>query len=252
MTIQESLTSLGATPDVLSPEEKQFLDDQGYLPLENVLSPAQVASFNARLEELAAIESEAANSTVHSEAGAARLFNLVDKDALFALCFTHPRVLAAIAHVVGPELRLSSLNWRAALPGAGSQALHTDAGWRADASLYQACNSIWLLDDFTPENGATRVVPGTHRRVERPNDLMPDPKAAHPDERIITGAAGTVVIFNSHLWHGGTLNRTSAPRRAMHSYFCRRDHLQQTDQKASLRPQTLARLSEAAKAVLDV
>jgi ectoine hydroxylase-related dioxygenase (phytanoyl-CoA dioxygenase family) len=81
---------------------------------------------------------------------------------------------------------------------------------------------------------------------------MADPAAAHPDEVKLTGPAGTVVVFNSHLWHGGTLNRTRRPRRAVHSYFTRRGHGQQLDQQKYARPETLARLSPAARFILDV
>jgi hypothetical protein len=63
--------------------------------------------------------------------------------------------------------------------------------------------------------------------------------------------AGTVVIFNSHTWHGGTLNRTDKPRRVMHAYFCRRSW-EQLIQKDYIRPATYARLSEAARFILDV
>ena len=114
------------------------------------------------------------------------------------------------------------------------------------------CNSIWLLDDFTAENGATRVVPGSHRSGLHPREALADPKAPHPEEVLLTAPAGTVVVFNSHTWHGGTLNRTSRPRRALHSYFCRRDQPQQLDQRRYLRPETRARLSEAALWILDV
>jgi ectoine hydroxylase-related dioxygenase (phytanoyl-CoA dioxygenase family) len=82
--------------------------------------------------------------------------------------------------------------------------------------------------------------------------MMEDPTATHPDEVQLHAPAGTVVIFNSHTWHGGTLNRTDKPRRAMHSYFCRRDQTQQLDQRKWLGPETLARLSDAEKFILDV
>ena len=72
---------------------------------------------------------------------------------------------------------------------------------------------------------------------------MPDNRAAHPDEVLLMAPAGTVVVFNSHLWHGGTLNRSSRPRRALHSYFTRRANGQQLDQKKYVRPETLTRLT---------
>src|SRR5205085_4992581 len=141
--------------------------------------------------------------------------------------FTHPRVLAGIAHVLGGNLKLSSLNARAALPGHGLQHLHADWHGATAPGDYYVCNSIWLLDDFTESNGATRVVPGSHRSGKMAKDVMPDPTQPHPDEVVLKAPAGTVVIFNSHTWHGGTLNRTDRPRRALHSYFARRDQEQQ-------------------------
>ena len=82
-------------------------------------------------------------------------------------------------------------------------------------------------------------------------DSVPDPIAPHPDEVRLT-APGTVIVFNSHLWHGGTRNRTGSPRRALHSYFTRRANGQQLNQREYLRPQTRARLSPAAAFILDV
>jgi ectoine hydroxylase-related dioxygenase (phytanoyl-CoA dioxygenase family) len=155
-------------------------------------------------------------------------------------------------HVLSGDFKLSSLNSRVALPGEGLQALHADWGAAVEPDDYQVCNSIWLLSDFTAENGATRVIPGTHRSRQRPNDAITDTKATHPDEIQLIAPAGTVVIFNSHVWHGGTLNRTDAPRYALHSYFCRRHQPQQTNQREHLSAETVARFSEAARFILDV
>lgn len=253
MTINDALDELGVRDDTLTPAEKDQLDRDGYLPLPGILAPEQIAAINAKLAELLANEGENAGKEVHQEAGTDRLSNLVDKAPdLFAPCFTHPRVLAGIAHVLKGHLKLSSLNARAALPGQGLQALHADWGRAVAPGDYYVCNSIWLLDDFTEQNGATRVVPGSQRNGQMPQEAMPDPKATHPDEALLTAPAGTVVIFNSHTWHGGTKNNTDKPRRALHSYFCRRDQSQQLDQRKHLRPETVASLSPAARVVIDV
>ncbi|MCC7358478.1 MAG: phytanoyl-CoA dioxygenase family protein [Anaerolineales bacterium] len=252
MDARAALTALGVTDQTLSPDEKTCLDQNGYLPLPNILSAEQVAYLGRRTDELAALEGADAGKEVHQEAGTTRLSDLVNKDPVFEVCFTHPRVLAAISHVLRGDLKLSSLNYRAALPGSGLQGLHADWGGAVAPGDYYVCNSIWLLDDFTAFNGATRVVPGSNRSGQLPKDVMPDPAQPHPSEVILTAPAGTVVIFNSHTWHGGTLNRTDRPRRGLHSYFTRRDQPQQLDQKAYLRPETYARLSPAARFILDV
>ncbi len=252
MQVQEALTALGVTDQILTQAEKEKLDRDGFLPLADILSAQQIAQITQRTDELVALEGQDAGKEVHQEVGTTRLSDLVNKDPLFEVCFTHPRVLAAISHVLGGDLKLSSLNFRAALPGFGLQGLHADWGGAVAPGDYYVCNSIWLLDDFTESNGATRIVPGSQRSGKAPRDVMPDPSQPHPDEIVLTAPAGTVVIFNSHTWHGGTLNRTDKPRRAMHSYFTRRDQTQQLDQKAFIRPETYERLSPAARFILDV
>ncbi len=261
MDIHAALHSLGVREDTVTAEEKTFLDEKGYLPLPGILTPAEVQALRERLQALEEEEGEDAGKEVHQEAGAVRLANLVNKGPLFDVCWTHPKALAAIAHVLGGDLKLSSLNARAALPGHGLQALHTDGAQRIPGvppmptdsrTRYYVCNSIWLLNDFTPTNGATRLIPGSHKLGQDPRQLLDDALAPHPDEILVLGQAGTVVIFNSHAWHGGTVNRSNRPRRALHSYFCRRNLPQQLDQRAYLRPETAARLSEAQRLVLDV
>lgn len=117
MNIEQALYELGVRDDTLSQAEKDQLDRDGYLPLSNIMSPELVAQIGKRVDELVEQEGESAGKEVHQEAGTDRLSDLVNKDPLFEICFTHPRVLAAIHHVLGQEFKLSSLNFRAALPG---------------------------------------------------------------------------------------------------------------------------------------
>jgi ectoine hydroxylase-related dioxygenase (phytanoyl-CoA dioxygenase family) len=246
-----ALRELGVAAGLLTAAERAQLDADGFLPLPGVLSAVQLQVIRDRLAGLSAAEGDQAGIEVHQEEGTDRLADLVNKDPVFEVCFTSPRVLAAVAHVLG-DFTLSSLNSRAALPGSGHQRLHTDWGEPVPVGDYQVCNSIWLIDDFIPGNGPTRVVPGSHRSGRLPGQVMADPQAPYPGEIRLLGQAGTVVIFNAHLWHGGTLNTTRRPRRALHSYFCRRGRKQQLDQRAYLRPETLARLSPAARHILGI
>jgi ectoine hydroxylase-related dioxygenase (phytanoyl-CoA dioxygenase family) len=134
----------------------------------------------------------------------------------------------------------------------GSQKLHVDWHEAVPPGEYKVCNSIWLLDNFSRENGATRIVPGTHRQGTLPQNVLADPEAKHPEEVIIEAPAGTVFIFNSHAWHGGTTNHTGKERRSIHSYFCRSDQPQQVDQSRYIKKETLARLSPAAIKILGL
>ncbi|HEU5389855.1 MAG TPA: phytanoyl-CoA dioxygenase family protein [Streptosporangiaceae bacterium] len=251
MDMASALAELGVTGASIDARTSEQLDRDGYAPLPGMLSAAQLTAIRGRLTGLLAAEGDQAGLEVHQENGADRLADLVNKGAMFDPCFTDPRLLACVAHVLG-DFKLSSLNFRAALPGHGLQPLHADYGGPVWPGEFQVCNSVWLLDDFTADNGATRVVPGSHRFTKRAREALDDPAAPHPDEVRLIAPAGTVVVFNSHLWHGGTMNRSDQPRRALHSYFTRRANGQQLDQKKYVRPQTLARLSPAARFILDI
>jgi ectoine hydroxylase-related dioxygenase (phytanoyl-CoA dioxygenase family) len=244
---------LGVSSSLLTGPEKEMLDEQGYLPLPGILDAASVEALVARFDDLVVEEGDRAGLEAHREEGTDRLADLVDKGTLFDLCWNNPRQLAAVAHVLDwQEFKVFSLNGRAALPSRGRQGLHVDWGSAVAPDDYQICNSIWMLDDFTEDNGATRIVPGSHRWGRLPQDDMSDPRDPHPDEILVLGEAGTAVVFNSHLWHGGTQNRTNRPRRALHSAFVRRDRKQQTVFQDYVRPSTYQRLSNAQRYLLEV
>lgn len=186
----------------------------------------------------------AATAAAYFEPGAERVANLVNKDAAFDVCLDHPRVRAAVQHLLGEDARLSSLNARAAQPdGGGAQPLHTDWESGARDGRAMASNTLWILDDFTEDNGATRIVPGTHRTGTTPAEELADPMGPVQGERKILAPAGSVIVLNAHVWHGGTTNRTRKQRRIVQGYFARRGLPQQLDQNRALRSHTVRRLS---------
>ncbi|HYU43704.1 MAG TPA: phytanoyl-CoA dioxygenase family protein [Vicinamibacteria bacterium] len=235
----------------ISPEHARRLDEEGYVRLEGFIAPERRRRLVDQIDALFAAEGEGAGAEFRQEPGARRLANLADKGEVFIECVVDETVRAYLAHVLGPRFKLSSLNARSANPHrAESQPLHVDAGALPDEAGYWVCNTVWLLDDFTTENGALRVVPGSHRSGRRPQDALADPERPHPEEVLVTGRAGDLVVMNSHLWHGGTANRTGRRRLALHAFYCRWDKPQQQYQKALLRPETQAALSPAARMML--
>jgi ectoine hydroxylase-related dioxygenase (phytanoyl-CoA dioxygenase family) len=125
-----------------------------------------------------------------------------------------------------------------------------DMGAIPDDKGYWVCNTVWMLDDFTPSNGPTRMVPGSHKWGTRPQDVLDDVLAPHPQEVLLTGKAGSIAVMNAHMWHAGTANRTAAPRLAMHGFYCRRDKPQQQYQKQLLRPEVQRDLSAEVRWIL--
>jgi hypothetical protein len=230
--------------------DRRQLDEQGFLVLPGLMSPQLLAALRRSIDELFDEEGALAGAEFKQEPGARRLANLVNKGRVFEEAILTPEVLDAMAHVLGPKFKLSSLNARSADPYSPcDQPLHADSAAISDELGYWVCNSVWMLDDFTPENGATRMVPGSHLWRKLPPPEMYEP---HPEQQLVTGEAGTVVIMNSHMWHGGTANRTAAPRRAMHAYYTRWDKPQQQWQKQWLSVEVQNRLSAEARKILSL
>ena len=210
----------------MTPHERQDLDEFGYISLPGFMSASLLERLRNRVDALFEQEGENAGSEFRQEPGSRRLANLVAKGEIFQQMISLPEILEYIAAVLGPEYKLSSLNARSANAMSDSrQPLHVDMGAIADDQGYWVCNTVWMLDDFTPENGALRIVPGSHRWKRLPD-------AQHPNETLVTGQAGTVVVMNAHCWHGGTANRTQRERRALHGFYCRSDKPQQQYQRA--------------------
>lgn len=232
-------------------QAKTALDECGFIVLPEFVDPDWLQELQQATEQQFAAEGAAAGAEFKTESGSRRLANLVNKGEMFRRVISEPRLLSYIELVLGPEFKLSSLNARSANPRNGiSQPLHADMGAIADDQGYWVCNSVWMLDDFTEENGPIRVVPGSHRWNRLPQDLIDDPSQPHPDEVIITGTAGTVVVMNAHAWHGGTANRTDRPRTALHAFYARRDKPQQQYQKELLSASVQASLDENLRRIL--
>ncbi|NND07736.1 MAG: phytanoyl-CoA dioxygenase [Saprospiraceae bacterium] len=254
------LENLGVDKNLLSQDEKTALREKGYISLGKLLSDEDLKRISQRINTLINEEQDQMGSELFDspyirhpkEAGADRLADLVNKGPIFDRIYTHPRLLAAISYVLGEDIKLSSLNYRAAKPGQGAQKLHADWHESVPEGDFKVCNSIWLIDDFTSQNGATRVVPGTHKMGRLPEEVIQDPWDSHPEEVLCTAPAGTVFVVNSHTWHGGTTNHTNEYRRCIHSYFCRGDQPQQTDQVKFIRKDTMNRLDPAVLALLGV
>jgi len=214
-------------------QERARLAREGLLVLQDLIAPDRLARLRERVAQVFADEGGRAGHEFRHEPHALRLANLVAKGREFEDLVIEPSVLERVQWVLGADFKLSSLNARTAPPREDCrQPLHIDAGAIADERGYWVCNTIWLLDDFTPENGATRCVPGSHLWRQNPIAELDDPLAPHPAEVLVTAPAGSVVVMNAHMWHGGTANRTACPRRALHAFYCRGDKPQQQYQKA--------------------
>ena len=226
------------------PTLRRALDADGYAVLPAYLPEIRRRALAERVDALFAAEGARGGVEVgHAEPDVRAAADLVNKGVEFDAVWNDPLILAAAERVLGAGFRLSSLNTREPLRGAGGQGLHAD--WGGEAPPTPAVfNSLWVLDGFDGANGATRVVPGSHRRGACPAAELPD------EEIAVRCPPGSVVVFNAHLWHGGGVNRSGGRRRVVNAYYCAAGQPQQTDQSARLRPETRARLLTASLRLL--
>mgnify|MGYP000082210740 FL=1 len=137
----------------------------------------------------------------------------------FAGAVLAPRLLGAVQALLDAPFRLLHFGGRDPLPGFGLQGLHTDWPPRGEAGPAVSVTALVLLDDFRPGGGATRVVPGSHRLPGGVPRRFAQPEDRHQGEVHVHARAGDVLVFSSHLWHGGTRNDTGEPRRVLQAQF---------------------------------
>jgi ectoine hydroxylase-related dioxygenase (phytanoyl-CoA dioxygenase family) len=140
------------------------------------------------------------------------LFGVLNYDDRVALCASHPDVVAVARHFLGPHCRVVEACSKPTWPGAPAQGLHVDSAgeFLHVPDVPWLINSMWMLTDFTVENGATGVVPMSHlsRRHAPPADLTPDSPLVRP----VTGARGSVLLWHGGLFHVARANRSDAIR----------------------------------------
>ncbi|MFT6972222.1 MAG: ectoine hydroxylase-related dioxygenase (phytanoyl-CoA dioxygenase family) [Roseivirga sp.] len=93
---------------------------------------------------------------------------------------------------------------------------------------------------------------GDSKSGRTPYEAMPDQKAEHPNEIILNAKAGDVIFLNSHVWHGGTINKSGKERTIVQSYFVHRSHPPQQFQRSQIREETERRLNKRALEILDI
>jgi ectoine hydroxylase-related dioxygenase (phytanoyl-CoA dioxygenase family) len=201
--------------DSLSPTERKQLELQGWLLLPGVLPATELSAMHQAWERLAAdLPNQGANTNWGPDLG---------PEPAFAICRTHPRVLAALGVLLDDDVHVRWLHGRSPPQGHGRQGLHVDWNQPVPAERQLLANAFWVLDDMARDNGATRIVPGSHRWARMPRGSFAQPQAVHPEERVLEARAGDVLVFSSHLWHAGTNNESGRRRRVVLAQFARRE-----------------------------
>ena len=182
----------------------------GFVIIPGPLSAERLAQLAAAYD---AAVGDAAPPDLRIGSTTTRVRGLEHRGDTFVELSRYPPVLDACAHVIGEPFVLSSLLARTVHPGADAQPLHAD--FKTDGDGWPMVGFIVMVDDFRPDNGATRFVPGSHRW---PGEVMQD----HEQQLLACGPAGSVILYNGSVWHGHSANRTARPRRSIQGAYIRR------------------------------
>ncbi|MCW2659867.1 MAG: phytanoyl-CoA dioxygenase (PhyH) family protein [Mycobacterium sp.] len=144
-----------------------------------------------------------------------RIYSVLSRTRVCDRLVDHPRVLAVLDRLLMPNYLLSALQAINIRPGESAQLPHHDDGFypipRPRAPL--AAATIWAIDDFTADNGATVLYPRSHRWGKR------RPSADDPPLSVVM-PAGSCVFFVGTLWHGGGANTAADERLAVTAQYC--------------------------------
>ena len=204
-----ALTTLA--PDTPVTEIRDHLRTHGYAIVADVVAPEILD----RLEEEAApfVEASAAGRDAYDGQHTRRTGQLIARCPASRPLVVHPTVVGTVRafldHVTAIQLHLTQII--SIEPGESAQKLHRDQMafdfFPFPADYHVQCNTMWALTDFTVENGATRIAPGT--------SAMSDADAAEVGVEAAEMARGSVLFYDGKVLHGGGANLSDGVRRGV-------------------------------------
>jgi ectoine hydroxylase-related dioxygenase (phytanoyl-CoA dioxygenase family) len=194
------LTAGAAVDDVVA-----SLERDGYAVIEGLLYRDETARISDELRRILAAVPTGRNAFEGYRTK--RIYAVFAKTRALDIAATHPLVLGALDRVLGEHYLLSAPTGIEIGPGEVAQVLHHDDGIYPIAQPHPelVTNVMWAFDDFTEANGATRIVPGSHRGAHA--EVGPNTKTVAAEM-----PAGSAMIYLGSVWHGGGANRTERAR----------------------------------------
>lgn len=197
---------------------RQSFLNQGFCYLENVIPPGEVGRVCRGVER-----DVWAHNLLEKPTGYVPGFFRFNQDV--APYVASRPILNLVESFFGPHVRISMVSGIVNGVGIPRGLLHSDWPYNQKSAAHIPAPypnallhivTMWMLTDFTPENGGTIVVPGSHLRECHPVEGGPaDPAKPYPGETQLVGKAGTVGLFDARLWHAVAPNVSGADRVAV-------------------------------------
>jgi ectoine hydroxylase-related dioxygenase (phytanoyl-CoA dioxygenase family) len=187
----------------------------GYVILERALDRAACDELIAALAPFEADRPMGRNSFEGLRSH--RVYSLAGKGEPFLRLAEQPDVIALVDRILLPNYLLSTEQSIRLYPGEAAQSWHTDDPFYLTPRPHArtlAITVIWAIEDFTVDNGATEIIPGSHRW----GDEHPDVRGAASVAAVMP--AGSALVFDAALWHRGGANRSRGTRLAISPQYC--------------------------------
>jgi ectoine hydroxylase-related dioxygenase (phytanoyl-CoA dioxygenase family) len=159
-----------------------------------------------------------------------RIYNLLVHGKAFERIPVHPNVLPVVEGVLDAGFLISSLSSIAICAGETPQPIHADDQLMPIPKPHPptVCNTMWAITDFTEANGATRIIPGSHKADASPV------YGQHYDSIAAEMPRGSVLVWHGSLWHGGGSNTTTERRVGIAMNYCAGYIRQQENQQLGI------------------
>jgi ectoine hydroxylase-related dioxygenase (phytanoyl-CoA dioxygenase family) len=210
--------------------------EEGYAILENAIEKDFIDEIADALRKVEAEVGAVPAGNLFEGVHTTRVYNLLVHGPTFEKIPVHPDVLPVVERVLDPGALISSLSSITIGPGERAQPIHADDQVIPLTRPHMPiiCNTMWAITDFTEENGATRVIPGSHLWDRAPNPLE------HYDTIAAEMPKGSVLVWVGSLWHGGGANLTDRPRVGIAMNYCAGYIRQQENQQLGIPPKLVS------------
>lgn len=229
---------------------KYDLEKWGYGLVKNALKPDEVARIRTRLMEQAKAEADA--GVGFFDGGEAkpnqRVWCLPNKGDEFLELLDNPTIDNFVPDFLGDDAILFSYTANIARYGNTPMHMHTDQITIQPPirSVAVGMNLMYFLEDVTPENGGTLVMPGSHK-----GNLAPDDPYNPVDTVAAAGPAGTCMVFESRLWHATGANKIPGSERPVILVFFVRPWMRQQENfSLSLKDEVYEKCSDRVRGYL--
>ena len=257
---------------------KQDMDQNGFCILHDLIEPEIISAIHQRIDSQTKAEQQL-NVTTQDQVQTDDdknqwVYMLINKGEIMQKLFENKMTHEIVEHVLGSHFLLSDFSATITHPGNKQMGLHKDQWWlpepRMPGQPHQrcgdmdratvikgepaksktpinppvVCNVLWMISDFTVENGGTRIVPGSHL-----SGTNPQPYGNYQTINA-TGRAGSAVIFEGRTWHSADLNTSDAPRYGITTYYGAPQFRQMLNFTYGMKDEVTANLKPQSRALL--